>query len=104
MSDTESTSADTAPPVSEGQISDNENSGSSTHLSPTETNIASGDGGPPPLKIKRTSAASGTISLFLKMIHPKPFASFASPSLAEVEMQNITTQHLYITICYMFIT
>ncbi len=64
MSDTESTSADTAPPVrvcltlqdSEGQISDNENSGSSTHLSPTETNIASGDGGPPPLKIKRTSA------------------------------------------------
>ncbi|KAA0721534.1 hypothetical protein E1301_Tti019433 [Triplophysa tibetana] len=64
MSDTESTSADTAPPVrlcltlqdSEGQISDYENSGSSTLLSPTETNIASGDGGPPPLKIKWTSA------------------------------------------------
>ena len=63
MSDTESTSADTAPPVrvcltlqdSEGQISDNENNGSSTHLSPTETNIASG-GGPPPPKTKRTSA------------------------------------------------
>ncbi|CAB1461028.1 unnamed protein product [Pleuronectes platessa] len=30
--------------------------GSSTHLSPTETNIASGDGGPPPPKTKRTSA------------------------------------------------
>lgn len=64
MSDTDSTSADTAPPVrvcltlqdSEGQISDNENSGSITLLSPTETNIASGDGGPPPLKIKSTSA------------------------------------------------
>lgn len=61
MSDTENTSADTEPPVrffltlQEGQISDNENSGSSTHLSATETNIASGDGGPPPPKTKRTS-------------------------------------------------
>ncbi len=51
MSDTEGTSADTEP----GNITCNSSSGS-THLAPTETSIASGDGGPPPPKTKRTSA------------------------------------------------
>ncbi len=51
MSGTEGTSADTEP----GNITCNSSSGS-THLAPTETSIASGDGGPPPPKTKRTSA------------------------------------------------
>ena len=56
MSDTESISADTEPAVRVCLTLQDSEGGSSTHLSPTETNIASGDGGPPPPKTKRTSA------------------------------------------------